>query len=63
LLSRVGDPAIENTVAVLLPFGAFLPAEAVHSSGVLAVVALALYLTRFSASLASPTGRLQSRVI
>jgi monovalent cation/hydrogen antiporter len=63
LLSRVGDPAIENTVAVLLPFGAFLPAEAIHSSGVLAVVALALYLSRFSTSLASPTGRLQSRVI
>jgi CPA1 family monovalent cation:H+ antiporter len=30
---------------------------------VLAVVSLALYLSRFSASLASPTGRLQSRVI
>ena len=63
LLSRVGDPAIENTVAILLPFGAFLPAEAIHSSGVLAVVALALYLSRFSTSLASPIGRLQSRVI
>ena len=63
LLSRVGDPAIENTVALLLPFGAFLPAEAVHASGVLAVVALALYLSRFSASLASSAGRLQGRVI
>lgn len=59
LLSRVGDPAIENTIALLLPFGAFLPPEAVHASGVLAVVALALYLSRFSASLASSAGRLQ----
>src|SRR5687767_7824067 len=58
ILSRVGDPAIENTVALLLPFAAFLPAEAVHASGVLAVVALALYLSRFSASLASSAGRL-----
>src|SRR5689334_11099393 len=63
LLSQAGDPAIENTVMLLLPFGAFLPAEAVHASGVLAVVALALYLSRFSASLASSTSRLQGRVI
>jgi len=63
LLSRVGDPAIENTIALLLPFGAFLPAEAVHASGVLAVVTLALYLSRFSASLASSASRLQGRVI
>ncbi len=63
LLSQAADPAIENTVMLLLPFGAFLPAEAVHASGVLAVVALALYLSRFSASLASSTSRLQGRVI
>ena len=37
LLSQAADPAIENTVMLLLPFGAFLPAEAVHASGVLAV--------------------------
>ena len=60
---RSGDPAIENTVVLLLPFGAFLPAEAIHASGVLAVVALALYLSRFSASLASSTSRPQGRVI
>ena len=63
LLSQAADPAIENTVMLLLPFGAFLPAEAVHASGVLSVVALALYLSRFSASLASSTSRLQGRVI
>ena len=63
LLSQAGDPAIEITVMLLLPFGAFLPAEAVHASGVLAVVALALYLSRFSASLASSTSRLHGRVI
>jgi len=63
ILSRVRDPAIENTVALLLPFGAFLPAEAAQASGVLAVVTLALYLSRFSTSLASSAGRLQGRVI
>ncbi len=38
ILTVVGDPAVENTVMPLLPFGAFLPAETVHASGVLAVV-------------------------
>jgi monovalent cation/hydrogen antiporter len=63
VLTAVGDPAVENTVTLLLPFGAFLPAEAVHGSGVLAVVALALYLSRFSVLIASSTSRLQGRVL
>jgi Na+/H+ antiporter len=63
VLTAVGDPAVENTVTLLLPFGAFLPAEAVHGSGVLAVVALALYLSRFSVLLASSSSRLQGRVL
>ena len=62
-LAAAGEPAVENTVTLLLPFGAFLPAEAVHGSGVLAVVALALYLSRFSALLASSASRLQGRVL
>jgi monovalent cation/hydrogen antiporter len=63
ILTVAGDPAVENTVLLLLPFGAFLPAEAVHASGVLAVLALALYLSRFSALIASSTSRLQGRVL
>jgi NhaP-type Na+/H+ or K+/H+ antiporter len=63
VLTAVGDPAVENTVTLLLPFGAFLPAEAVHASGVLAVVALALYLSRVSVLIASSTSRLQGRVL
>ncbi|HEU4524586.1 MAG TPA: Na+/H+ antiporter [Gemmatimonadales bacterium] len=63
VLTAVGEPAAENTVTLLLPFGAFLPAEALHGSGVLAVVALALYLSRFSVLLASSTSRLQGRVL
>jgi CPA1 family monovalent cation:H+ antiporter len=62
-LAAAGEPAVENTVTLLLPFGAFLPAEAVHGSGVLAVVALALYLSRFSVLLASSASRLQGRVL
>lgn len=63
ILTAVGDPAVENTITLLLPFGAFLPAEAVHASGVLAVVALALYLSRFSVLIASSTSRIQGRVL
>jgi CPA1 family monovalent cation:H+ antiporter len=63
ILDRVGDAAVENTLMLLLPFAAFLPAEAVHASGVLAVLALALYLSRFSVVIASSTSRLQGPVL
>lgn len=63
VLRRVGDPAVENTIALLLPFAAFLLTEAVHASGVLAVLSLALYLSRFSALVASSTSRLQGHVL
>ena len=63
ILDRIGDPAVENTVMLLLPFGAFLPAEAVHASGVLAVLSLALYLSRYSVVIASSTSRLQGPVL
>jgi len=63
ILTLVGDPAVENTVTLLLPFGAFLSAEALHASGVLAVLTLALYLSRFSVLIASSTSRLQGRVL
>src|SRR5207248_1798175 len=31
------DPSVENTVSLVTPFAAYLPAETVHVSGVLAV--------------------------
>ena len=63
VLSRVGDSAVENTVTLLLPFAAFLPAERVHASGVLAVLVLALYLSRFSVLAAASVSRSQGRVL
>jgi CPA1 family monovalent cation:H+ antiporter len=63
VLTWVGDPAVENTVTLLLPFGAYLLAESLHASGVVAVVALALYLSRFSVLIASSASRLQGRVL
>ncbi len=38
------DPVIDTALSFLVPFVAFLPAEAVHASGVLAVVVAGLFL-------------------
>jgi monovalent cation/hydrogen antiporter len=43
---RLNDPPVEVTVSLLIPFAAYLPAEAVGASGVLAVVAAGLYVGR-----------------
>lgn len=63
LLNHIGDAAVENTVTLLLPFAAFLPAERAHASGVLAVLALALYLTRFGVLGRAAASRLQGMVL
>ncbi|WP_157245870.1 Na+/H+ antiporter [Nonomuraea typhae] len=44
LLPRLRDPLVENTVMLLIPFGAYLAAEQVHASGVISVVIVGLYL-------------------
>ena len=63
ILGRIGDPAVENTLMLLLPFAAFLPAEAIHASGVVAVLSAALYLSRYRVVIASATSRLQGPVL
>jgi CPA1 family monovalent cation:H+ antiporter len=40
---RIDDPPIEITLSLLTPFAAYLPAEQLHVSGVLAVVTTGLY--------------------
>ncbi|KAB2352732.1 Na+/H+ antiporter [Actinomadura rudentiformis] len=53
LRTRLNDPIVENGVAVLAPFAAYLIAEALHASGVIAVVVSGLYLGhRFTESAA-----------
>jgi len=45
LRGKVGeDPIVETAIPLLTPFGAYLIAEAVHGSGVIAVVVSGLYL-------------------
>src|SRR6266568_2307771 len=44
LRRRIDDPMIDNTMSLVAPFAAYLPAEAIGASGVLAVVVTGLYL-------------------
>jgi monovalent cation/hydrogen antiporter len=41
---RLDDPQVESALGLLVPFGVYLLAEGLHSSGVLAVVVAGLYL-------------------
>lgn len=44
LQRRLDDPPVQITISLLTPFAAYLPAEQLHVSGVLAVVTTGLYL-------------------
>jgi len=60
---RIDDGPIEIAVSILVPYAAYLTAEAMHASGVLAVVAAGLYLGRKSSKFFSPGVRLQARAV
>ena len=61
LRNRIDDPPIEIAGSILLAYAAYLPAEAVHASGVLAAVTAGLYLGWHSSGGAfSARSRLQS---
>lgn len=56
---RIEDGPIEITISLLVPYLAYLAADALHASGVLAVVVAGLMLSRRSARFFSPVVRLQ----
>lgn len=58
---RIDDGPIEIAISILVPYAAYLTAEAIHASGVLAVVAAGLYLGRKSSQFFSPGVRLQAQ--
>jgi Na+/H+ antiporter len=60
---RLDDSPIEITLSFLVPFAAYIPAEAVGASGVLAAVAAGLYVGRRSARILSPASRLQAEAV
>jgi monovalent cation/hydrogen antiporter len=55
---RIDDGPIEVAISILVPYAAYLAAQAVHASGVLAVVSCGLLLSRRSAHLFSPSVRM-----
>jgi CPA1 family monovalent cation:H+ antiporter len=63
LLEPLHDPPVEITISLLTPFAAYLPAEALGVSGVLATVACGLYLGRQEARLLDADTRVQSRAV
>ncbi len=56
---RIEDASIEIAISILVPYAVYLAAEAVHASGVLAVVTCGLFLTGRSAHFFSPAVRLR----
>jgi Na+/H+ antiporter len=62
LRNRIDDPPIEIAGSILLAYAAYLPAEEIHASGVLAAVTAGLYLGWHSSGGAfSARSRLQSQ--
>jgi Na+/H+ antiporter len=57
---RIDDGPIEIALSILTPYVAYLTADTLHASGVLAVVACGLYLSRKSSHFFSPGVRLQA---
>jgi monovalent cation/hydrogen antiporter len=57
---HIDDGPIEIALSILTPYVAYLAAESLHASGVLAVVACGLYLSRKSSHFFSPSVRLQA---
>jgi Na+/H+ antiporter len=60
---RLDDPLTEITISLISGYAAFLPAELLHVSGVLAVVFAGLYLGWRSPELSSPPTRLQAMAV
>jgi len=56
----IDDGPIEITLTILIPYVAYLAAEAIRASGVLAVVACGLYMSRQSSQFFSPNVRMQA---
>ena len=54
----IDDAPIEVTISILVPYVAYLAAQGVHASGVLAVVSCGLFLSQRSAWLFSPSVRI-----
>jgi len=55
----IDDGPVELVVSLVVPYAAYLAGERAHASGVLAVVACGIYMSRKSTQFFSPAARLQ----
>src|SRR5215475_8724427 len=60
---RIDDAPIEIALSILTPYAAYLAADSIRASGVVAVVACGLYLSRRSSGFFSPGVRLQANAV
>ncbi len=63
LQRRIDDPPVEITVTLIAPYLAYLSAEALHCSGVLATVVCGLYLGRKRSEILSTFARLDTSAV
>jgi Na+/H+ antiporter len=59
----VDDGPIEIVISILLPYAAYLISDRVHASGVIAVIACGMYMSRKSPEYMSPQVRLQMTAV
>ncbi|WP_125099848.1 cation:proton antiporter [Leucobacter chromiireducens] len=62
LRSKLRNPVYDTLVSFTVPFVAFIPAEAMHASGVLAVVITGLYTGHHASKRFSATARMNERL-
>jgi CPA1 family monovalent cation:H+ antiporter len=55
-----GLPLVDNSISLLTPFAAYVPADALGASGILAVVAAGIYVGQHMATMLSPAARVQT---
>lgn len=60
---RVNDTMVETAVSLLVPYIAYVVADRMRASGILAVVALGFFLRRRATELGAPATRLVNRVV
>ncbi|HEX5498137.1 MAG TPA: cation:proton antiporter, partial [Thermomicrobiales bacterium] len=61
--ARSSDPRIVTVIGLLTPFAAYLPAERIGASGILATVVAGLYVGRREAQIEDATARLEARAV
>jgi len=61
--TRIEDTPVEMTISLLTPYAAFLPAERLHVSGVIATVAAGLYLGHRGSRMMGADARLTGRAV